>query len=211
VYAMQEMMIAISPRASDPQPRRVPRAQEPASGEPDDAPVERELPCEVDSTCAADSTCGIFESRPDECAITESGCFGDSQFCLSDSNGCSITGDSTCPPGGQSLCEPGQSDCPPQSICPPGSQCVPPESICLPISCPEGSSICPPAESRCGPGTTTCHQHSICWNESLACGESACEGESRERADESKPDPADPDSSFDLDELKAALLRKLQA
>ena len=29
--------------------------------------------------------------------------------------------------------------------------------------------------------------------------------------DESEPDPAEADSSFDLDELKAALLRKLQA
>jgi hypothetical protein len=44
------------------------------------------------------------------------------------------------------------------------------------------------------------------------CAEiSFCAADSRERADEGGPDPAEPGSSFDLDELKAALLRKLQA
>lgn len=211
MFAMQELMVVISPRAPSAQPRQGTSDQEPASSEPDDTPIRRDSPCE------GDSECGITESGFGECGITESG-FGECGIsesdCIAESGACPITSDSTCPVG-PSLCEPGQSDCPPESVCPPGSGCLP-GSICEPLSCPLPLSTCQ-AESGCGRGETVCRSESLCWNESLVCQEdsrcgptvSLCAAESGKCDDSNERIRSEPDSSFDLNELKASLLQQL--
>jgi hypothetical protein len=93
------------------------------------------------------------------------------------------------------------SVCPPPSLCGVRSVCEP-RSICPAESLCRAETVCE-QNSACGPTASLCEEPS-------ACADSNC-GESKELEppDEENRDTRPSSSAFDLDELKASLLRQL--
>src|SRR5262249_52386103 len=93
-----------------------------------------------------------------------------------------------------SVCEP-RSVCPDESVCPAETRC-PDESVC------PAETRCP-VESACGPTASVCDPPSVCEDSRRVV-----------TLETAPPDEADrnaqrPHAAFDLEELKASLLRQL--